>query len=339
MASHAADYLNLPSEVCDISDIDLVSLSDQVLTHSGEITPNPSFIATWHLLKSVSPTKVVLSGDGPDELLFGYDTYDASYVAQRLGVLGGKKIWRHLEQVFSNIGGGFNRRSAFDSVARFLYGLGFDEHSRHGIWRYMMSAHDAKQLLVSPELADQIANAKPAKDSYGQYLSSMDNDFNTISDPLKKMSHADLSIYLPSDGLVKMDRVGMAHGVEVRVPYLNKSFVEHCLSLPTNFSYQPLRKRKSPLKYYLQKHGHPDLLNVKKRGFNVPIGDWMLKGRMSEYCDHWLSSETCKKFGLFQEKNVRYLWQQHRSLKQNHANKLWPIIATHRFLDHYSVST
>jgi len=84
---------------------------------------------------------------------------------------------------------------------------------------------------------------------------------------------ADFLYYLPNDMLVKVDRASMRHGLEVRVPFLDPTFVDFALSLPSSLLYSPRGGQKRVLRKHVAQHISPETAKRKKRGFSVPIAE------------------------------------------------------------------
>ena len=108
-------------------------------------------------------------------------------------------------------------------------------------------------------------------DPLGRYAQLLEN---TPSDTtlLKRMLLADLGFYLPADMLVKVDRASMRHGLEVRVPFLDHTFVEFALALPSSYLLSLRGEKKRILRRHVEQRVGREVAHRKKRGFNVPVG-------------------------------------------------------------------
>ena len=140
-----------------------------------------------------------------------------------------------------------------------------------------------------------------------------------------RLTNADLQWYLLDDVLVKVDRMSMAHSLEVRSPLLDHNMVELAAQMPTR-----MKIRGSTGKYALRKILEDKLpkasLQKRKQGFGVPLRDWMrgeLTGVMREYLD---KSSGCLPTELFQHQKVDSMIAEHQKGAADHSRKLWLLL-------------
>jgi asparagine synthase (glutamine-hydrolysing) len=137
------------------------------------------------------------------------------------------------------------------------------------------------------------------------------------------MQAEDMLTYLPDDILTKVDRCSMAVSLEARVPLLDHRVVEYVWSLPT-----ALRRGREPkvlLKSVLARYLPPSLVERPKRGFSVPLGQW-LAGPLRSWADDLLSPDRLKAEGLLDPGMVQSLWRRHLSNAEQNATALWNIL-------------
>ncbi|MEQ8667510.1 MAG: asparagine synthase (glutamine-hydrolyzing) [Rhodospirillales bacterium] len=223
--------------------------------------------------------KVALSGDGADELLAGYPTYQADHYFQ---------YYRYLPDVVQRAARWLAERTlrpsyrkvSFDyKLCQFLASHGLAREQAHYWWRVIFSEREKARLLSG--------DARVALGDYDPFHAFREA-FEAVPDAcfLDRCLYVDSVTWLPSDILVKVDRTSMAHGLEVRTPFLDHRLVEFCARLPQN-----LKMRGSQQKVMLKQamHGRlPDsVLNGRKRGFNAPTSAY------------WRRSMTAVPAGLF----------------------------------------
>jgi len=143
-------------------------------------------------------------------------------------------------------------------------------------------------------------------------------------DPLSAMRHFDFTGYMVGDILVKVDRASMAVGLEVRCPILDTRVTEFAWALPNEFL---LGKGggKRVLRSVLERYVPREFTDRPKRGFGVPIDDW-LRGPLRDWAEDLVSEQSLREHGYLEPVAVRRLWEQHLCRWRNHSNILWPML-------------
>lgn len=144
-------------------------------------------------------------------------------------------------------------------------------------------------------------------------------------DPLTRTQYVDFKTYLVDDILTKVDRSSMANSLEVRVPLLDHKFVELVASIPSHLK---LKGKKS--KYILKKAASRILpntiLNRKKMGFSIPVGNCM-KNELKPLVYESLLGKECKERSLFNDKYIKWMWKQHLSGLRDFTRPLWCLLS------------
>jgi asparagine synthase (glutamine-hydrolysing) len=135
---------------------------------------------------------------------------------------------------------------------------------------------------------------------------------------------AGLQTRLLNDYLVKMDRASMAHGLEVRSPFLDTSLAEHVLRLPNDVKFAAGRA-KALLRNLAERHLGHKAASAPKRGFAVPVSHW-LAGPLQELARDTIGSQAFRQRGLLRPKAVDGLLEQHVRGQHDHAHRLWSIL-------------
>ncbi len=141
---------------------------------------------------------------------------------------------------------------------------------------------------------------------------------------LTRLMWVDQKTYLPDAMLTKVDRASMSVGLEVRVPLLDHRFLEYTSALPENIKYRG-GKGKYLLKKVLARYLPVALFERPKKGFGVPLGEWLRTGLRELLLDH-LSFDRIKKEGLFDPATVERKVREHLAAKANHQYQLWPLL-------------
>jgi asparagine synthase (glutamine-hydrolysing) len=200
---------------------------------------------------------------------------------------------------------------------RFVTGAELGPHKAHYWWRQIFSEEE-KAKLFDPEV---LAAFRP-QETYRLY----EERFGTVPDLnlLNRLLFVDTRFYLPSDMLVKVDRMSMANSLEARVPFLDHEVVEHAARIPAHMKLKRWNK-----KYMLKKASSRivprRILERKKQGFNVPVNVW-LAGDLKELALDTLSESKIKEMGLFIPSYIQSLLNDHLSRRRDNSFQLWGLI-------------
>jgi asparagine synthase (glutamine-hydrolysing) len=260
---------------------------------------------------------VVLSGDGGDEVLAGYDTYVADRLARRLGRLPGRICRSLLDPLVMALPPTEKKKGLINKSRRFLEGLRLPADLQHVRWMIFMRQQE-KQALYTPELWSALREQDPYDFIREKFAAC------SSSAPLDQQEYVDIMTYLVDDILVKVDRMSMLVSLEARTPFLDYRVVEFCASLPPN-----LRLAGSQSKYLLKKAMQgilPEMiLHRGKEGFSIPIKQW-LKNELRPLMEEYLSPVRLKRAGEFQPGYVQKLMQEHLRGSENHSHRLWALM-------------
>lgn len=238
--------LNISSSLHD--DIEKIILS------YGEPFMDSSAIPSYYVSREASKhVKVVLGGDGADELFAGY----RRYVSTAYGL---SKFVRPLSPLVKVLPKSHTKQSIYNYICRLIA-----MSNKSGLNAYLSSTTDIFEDVVSL-MNNNIIN------NLGSFIESIER--NSKLSPLKKMLYADYSIILFCDLLVKMDIASMANSLEVRSPFLSKHMLEFSPGLPDSFKINKF-KTKYILRKLAEKYLPLELINQPKRGFEVPLKKWV----------------------------------------------------------------
>lgn len=295
---------------------DWVDMIPRVIAHFGEPFADSSALPTWLVSEAArAHVTVVLSGDGGDELFAGYTWLHRTLVTARWGALP-----RWIRRTAAVAGTVVPSTPRGHQVRRALADL---ERTPREIFRRRESCFERSQLHAL--LATDIVPEALARDRYAEH-----GDQGGALPDADWMLRQDLVTYLPDDVLTKVDRMSMAHSLEVRVPLLDQRMVAFACTVPFALKYRDgISKRvmKTAMKDLL-----PDsVLAQRKRGFAIPIQRWFRESlgehfectllRDRPLCAEWLKLDT-----------VRALFEEHRARRENHGHRLWAILALETWL-------
>ena len=152
-------------------------------------------------------------------------------------------------------------------------------------------------------------------------------------DQVSKMLYWDAISYLPSDILVKVDRASMAYSLETRAPFLDKNVVEMAWRIPTKMKVNR-GQGKLILKKLLCKYLPKEYIYKPKKGFGVPIQDW-LRGPLKEWSEDLLFGNQTVEQNYFEIDNLKKIWADHVDKGIDNSSILWPILMFESWLDFY----
>ncbi len=287
---------------------DAADVLDRMVAHFGEPFADASAVALWSIAKATRQrVTVALSGDGGDEPFGGYDF---RYVPHRRDARARRLVPAAI------------RRSLFGPLRSLPRAL------RAGtFFRNLRVEEDEAFYLdlcfTSPELAAGIApelavhEATVAEHVRSIYRSS------AVSDPLTSIMLADVRLYMTEDVLVKVDRMSMAHGLEVRCPFLSKRVIDFAFSLPSRMKVDG-RISKAVVRRLARRLLPHSVVDLPKRGFHVPLDAWFRSGLRERFDELVLDSKTVEGIGL-DPTHLRKIWREHRDGTRNHGHTLWTI--------------
>jgi len=280
---------------------------------------DPTTIPTWYMSRLARErVTVALSGEGADEIFGGYARQRYDVALDRLGAAG-----RRLLPIVMRMAG---RRPSDRLQRRLRMDPGLE---RQLDWGRIFSAAEIEAMTETP-LASEEAMIEPYGDLAEAWLEL------AASDPVNGRLATDRETFLPGDLLPKVDRMSMAHSLEVRVPYLDNRVVDLVLPLPGNLK-QSLRRDKILLREAAATNLPPSAAAREKRGFEVPIGAW-LRGPLRPAMLDRLSSETITRHGLLQPQMVGRLVDAHLGGKEDHGRALWALLVLTNWLDRGGVT-
>jgi asparagine synthase (glutamine-hydrolysing) len=309
------------------TDADVSTLLPKIAYHADEPFADTSLIPTYLLAEFARKhVTVCLAGDGGDEVFAGYETYIADKLHHLFQWLPSPIVRGAAAVAPALLPVSFDKVSLDYKVRQFLSGQGYSQARAHYHWRTIFSEAEKADLLV-PEIWRQVAQHDPFEE-----FETFDRDVAGC-DYLSRALYVDVKTWLVDDILVKADRASMAHGLEVRTPFLDYRVVEFAASLPIQWKLNGLKK-KHILK--LSQRGRlPDaVLDRPKQGFNAPVSHWLLSSFRSEF-ERMTIEAPRPELQLFKPAAVKKLWDEHVSGQRDNGHKLLGLINLQLWIRHY----
>lgn len=280
--------------------------------HMDEPLADPAAVALFFVCQLASQkVKVVLSGEGADEIFGGYNIYHnpadmAAYnkiprpIRRGIGAVAQHLPHKH--------GINFLIRGSQDLQERFIGNA------------YMFTEKERKELLkIKTDAPNPMAITKPFYDKVKD------------QDEVTQMQYLDLHLWMTGDILLKADKMSMAHSLELRVPFLDKEVMALAEQIPTKHRVTP-ENTKYAMRIAALKACPPQTANKKKLGFPVPIRVWLKEDKYYNIVKEKFTSAAAEKY-FYTDKLVELL-DEHRAGHYDYSRKIWTVFT---FLVWYDV--
>ncbi len=316
LADNLCKTLGMPNRAKSISADEFFDALPMVQYHSDEPHANLSAVPLYYLARlAAEDVKVVLSGEGADELFGGYDWYIQSETARRykkwplglrrfLAATLGKLPQSHIRRFF---------RAGLERVEDTYIGQAF-----------IMNDEEANALLKEPYRSDV-----SYKDVTAPYYEKVKD-----CDDLTKKLYLDMNLWLPGDILLKADKMTMAHSLELRVPYLDREVWKVARTL-TSSQKMKGRHTKRAFRAAALSHIPADWANRKKAGFMVPFRVWIKEDKYYGKVKEMLSRDFAAEF--FDTDRLIAMLDEHKAGKRNHARKLYTVYSFLLWYEQYFI--
>ena len=261
-AAKVAETLGSPNVRFNLAPFALKSLG-QIVSSLEEPLSDSAVLPLWHLCKGTSGyVKVALSGEGGDETLGGYARYFWAGVADRLS--NSATGWSHAvgqlaDRLPTRTLGVLN---VMRRAGKLAHSVNFPESLRYVSWFEIFTPGEQRALCGTEAI-------EPATTAESLFKRANDMEL----DGVQKLQYVDFHTMLLDNLLMKADKLSMAHGLEVRVPFLDRRLVELGLALPGRAK-AGLRRNKALLREVLRTELPAAITNRPKRGFEIPVDAW-----------------------------------------------------------------
>lgn len=286
-AKKIAEYLGTAHTEIYITEKEAMEVIPQISFIYGEPFADSSQIPTYLVSRLAKDTvTVALSGDGGDELFCGYNMYN----------LIGKR-WSRLNNIPDplKVSTGLCITHSPLKHDPFFFRLAHYLKAKNVTELYELTGSAVEgidHLVLNGEIPDY---------KYNQYKG------NTLKNPKENLMLMDMLMYHPDDILVKVDRSGMAVSLESRIPLLDKDIIEFAWSLPLSYK-ENAGVTKRVLKNVLYKYVPRELMERPKKGFSIPIHQWLRSGELREWAGELLNSSKIRDQGFLDYRVVEAYW-------------------------------
>jgi asparagine synthase (glutamine-hydrolysing) len=323
-AELVAKHFGTEHTVFNLSNAEMASHLNNILDSIDEPFADSSAIAVYVLSRETrKQATVALSGDGADELLGGYNKHAAFYRALNPGltehlVRALKPLWMLLPK---------SRHAPFSNTVRqldrFARGAGLNSADRYWYWASLATSRQADRLL------------RPEHRATSRFAERRRTWLETISprlgargarETLNDVFLTDTRLVLPNDMLTKIDRMSMAHGLEVRNPFLDVNVVNFLFTLPDSYKIDA-KSRKKLLRDAFRDFLPAELYNRPKKGFEVPLLKWLRRDMKDIIKNELLSKQFIEEQGIFNYSAIRKLKSQLFGLNPSDVHaRMWGLV-------------
>lgn len=306
-------YSELPyaqdfSKVVGVQNISNKVSADEFFDSVGEIQyfmdeplPNPSEIPLYFLAKNAAKyVKVVLSGEGADELFGGYPMYLAG---------GHFAHYSRIPRPIRRLAGTVAKKCPDFKGKRFIVRGAMEPYQRFMRANYVFDSDERQQYLKKP-----ITSKLPE-----EYSKVYFDECKGLDEPTQ-LQYVDMKTWMIYDILLKADRMSMANSLELRVPFLDKKMLELSLKIPTRYRAHD-EVTKVALRSAAIKQLPERTANKKKLGFPVPLNDWLREEKYYNKVKDAFNSDIAEKF--FNTDALMRLLDQHKAGKNGNMQKIW----------------
>lgn len=313
-----ADHFHT-NHVEQVVSANLVELLPHMVWHLDE--PSDSIAACMFEAARLASrhVKVVMGGDGGDELFAGFDRYMGVGYINYYTLL--PQLIRHrvLRPLFQALGDSFTYKSMVQRLRWVDQLSDFNEGERYAeATAFFRFSHEQKGSLFGPGIWKDLQGVDSNQVIVTQY-----NKPNA-SDPLDRMLYADFMTRLSEHTLMLTDRMNMAFSLEARSPFLDHELVEYLAKFPVR-----MKIRGRQLKYILRRFAEqllpPAITARKKQGFMFPVAYWF-RNELYPFLRHQLTNSFFVREGLFDRAEVIRMLEEHRANRVDHHVRLWMLL-------------
>jgi len=318
VARQIADHLQTEHHEYTIKP-DAVDVLEKIAWHFDEPFSDSSALPTWYVCEMTRQSvTVALSGDGGDEGFGGYTFRYLPHAAE-------SRVRRLIppsirSAVFGPLGSIWPASSRLPKALRLksiLENLAVGD--AQAFYRDLAWLRDdARGLIYRPDFLQNLNGFTPFE-TVNPYYSG-----NDASDALGRSQFADIHVYLTDDVLTKVDRMSMAHSLEVRAPLLDHRILEFAARLPAKMKMN-MRRGKLPLRALAARRLPAKIESLPKRGFSIPAAQW-LREELRPMAEDVVFERNGIVADTLDTKVLRDMWKQHQNKSRDHSVFLWGLM-------------
>ena len=299
----------------------LLNAIQEFATYSDEPNADAGALPVWFLSQMTAGTATVaLSGDGGDELFGGYLTYMADQAARPLRLIPRAARKAGLRLLCAALPCSAKKISFEYKLKRLLEGSLMQPDDAHLFWNGAFTPAQKCELLGRKSWGPNLFHALPEAHATGA---------------LNRYMFLDQKYYLTDNILAKVDRMSMAHSLEVRPPLLDHRIVEFAASLPQNLKIRGT-EQKLVLRRLMRGKLPDSILRRPKKGFDIPAHDWF-RGFLRPLLEDTVNRQTIEASGLFNFAATERLIRDHMNRRINAGYQLWGLLTLFLWLKRWDV--
>ena len=296
----------------------------QMVWYLDEPLSDPAIIPNYVLARFVKKdVSVILTGDGGDDIFAGYDQFKFPVFLNKMRFLPemvrGQMLPALLRATPLYL---LNKIYKYSSATGEKMFERFANVCKHSVKNPAKSYLEIVSVFNEDERKN-LLNSLHGITDFSLHPSLNHNYFCNHADYLNKLLYLELKRYLPEDLLMKPDKMCMAHGVEIRVPFLDHQLVEYSFRLKPSLKLHGLTTKyifKKAMAGQLPK----DIIYRKKQTFQLPIGEWIEK-ELKPLFEEYLSKKTIERQGYFNYPHIRKIFNNYSSSKLYYGRQLWSL--------------
>tara|TARA_B100001250_G_C19817464_1_gene799557 strand:- start:12795 stop:14681 length:1887 start_codon:yes stop_codon:yes gene_type:complete len=313
-----AEYLDANLHIVNEKN-NIVDDIEKMIYHLDEPNADPACLNTYHIAKLSKEMgiKVLLGGTGADDLFTGYRRHTAIKVDGKINFL--PKQLRNLlskQSKFLDARNPTQRR-----IKKYLENIANTDNEKIINYFNWLGKNNVSNLFI---------------DKSTKFDSQIYSSINSLSDnvsQLDKMLHIERNHFLTDHNLNYTDKMGMAHGVEIRVPYLDHDLVEFSLQVPHNL-FQKKLSNKWILKESMKEYIPNSIINRPKTGFGAPLREW-LSNELLEMKNELLSTSLIKKHGIFDSQKIMNLINEDNKGNVDGSYSIFAVMCINLWIDKF----
>ena len=308
-AAEVAQLLDCPFVPVTVTAQDVPGTLKDLIESTGELIADPAWVPLALVARrAAQDVRMALAGEGADELFGGYPTYlgarYAGYYAALPAII--RRAFRGLVERLPTS----DKKVAISFLLkRFVQGQELDGLARHLLWTASVRPDVVSRLGMQPS---------PARPGRG------------LIELLDEVQLHDFEQSLPEALMVKADRGGMLHALEIRAPFLDQTVIDFAATLPVHERVHGLNT-KVFLKRYARQYLPRSVVYRRKRGLSVPLATW-LRGPLLDWAHARLSSPVLASAGI-DHRVAMALFEEHRARHSDHSRALWTLIVLSEWLE------
>jgi len=322
-ASEVAGRLGLPLKKVTLTPESLKNFF-QLVEHADDPLADSSALPVWIISQlAAQGNKVVLGGDGGDEIFGGYLTYRASHFHAKIFSRLPLPLRKAIAYWGARIPTSEGKVTFSFKLRRFLRAADLPEGMAHLSWNGTWLPDEASTLI----------NPGPERETVQKALSNVASGYEVGGKSnLLQLQRGDIAEYLPNDILTKVDRMSMAHSLETRAPFLNHKLAEWALRRPNCQKIGPGGELKTLLRAAARKTFGSKIADRPKKGFSIPIHTW-IREPLAEVVRDLLSPASINRLNILNSSRVETVMEEHFSGRKSYGFELWGLavlVAWHR---------